>query len=188
MGKTIQVKVSFTDNANNPETLTSAATAAVAARPNPLTGFTVVDASANPQTVLATLANGDTLTLDDPQGGSFGIRADIKAGSEIGSVRLQMTGGRSEDKTENIFPYSLHGDNGENDLGGGNLPVGSYTLTATAYSKGNLDGEKLGTLTVSFTVKKTNTSGHGISHHQRDGPGGTDADGKHVGHRRRRRG
>ena len=33
-GKTIKVKVSFTDDANNPETLTSAATAAVAAAPN----------------------------------------------------------------------------------------------------------------------------------------------------------
>jgi uncharacterized repeat protein (TIGR02059 family) len=34
-GKTIQVKVSFRDDKNNPETLTSAATAAVALRPNP---------------------------------------------------------------------------------------------------------------------------------------------------------
>ena len=36
-GKTIKVKVSFTDDADNEETLTSAATAAVAAKPTPLT-------------------------------------------------------------------------------------------------------------------------------------------------------
>ncbi len=161
VGKTIQVKVSFTDNANNDETLTSAATAAVVADPGPLTGFTVVDASANPQTVLATLAYGDTLTLDDPQGGSFGIRVDTKTGADIGSVRLQMTGGRSEDQEENYAPYSLHGDHGEDDLHGGNLPVGSYTLTATAYSEGSLNGEELGALSVSFTVKKTNTPATG---------------------------
>ena len=34
VGKTIKVRVSFTDDAGNEETLTSAATAAVAARPN----------------------------------------------------------------------------------------------------------------------------------------------------------
>ena len=38
-GKTIKVKVSFTDDVGNEESLTSAATAAVAARPNnPATG------------------------------------------------------------------------------------------------------------------------------------------------------
>ena len=47
-GLTIQVKVSFFDDKNNQETLTSAATAAVEAAapaPGPITGFTVVDTS-----------------------------------------------------------------------------------------------------------------------------------------------
>ena len=43
VGKTIKVRVSFTDDAGNEETLTSAATAAVAVRPNtPATGLPTI--------------------------------------------------------------------------------------------------------------------------------------------------
>ena len=126
-----------------------------------LTGFTVVDTSVQPQTVLATLTDGDTLTLDDPANGSYGIRADTEAGADIGSVRLQLTGAASEDQTENVAPYSLYGDNGQ-DLNGGRLPVGDYTLTATAYPDSELGGKELGKLTVSFTVKKTNSPATGL--------------------------
>ena len=55
-GKTIQVKVSFRDDKNNPETLTSEATAAVAPRPNsPATGA---------PTISGTAQVGETLTVD----------------------------------------------------------------------------------------------------------------------------
>ena len=55
-GKTIRVKVSFTDDAGNEETLTSAATATVQARPNsPATGA---------PTVSGTAQVGETLTAD----------------------------------------------------------------------------------------------------------------------------
>ena len=53
-GKTIQVKVSFRDDKNNPETLTSAATAAVEPRPNsPATGL---------PSISGTVRVGETLT------------------------------------------------------------------------------------------------------------------------------
>ena len=61
-GKAIKVQVSFSDDANNQETLTSVATAAVAAAapdPGPITGFTVVDAS--DQSLEGTLVDGGTL-------------------------------------------------------------------------------------------------------------------------------
>ena len=151
-GLTIQVKVSFFDDKNNPETLTSAATAAVeeaAPAPGPITGFTVVDAS--DQSVEGTLADGGTLALDDPVGGSFGIRADLESGATIGSMRLELTGEKTHAQTENIAPYSLYGDSGGN-LSGESLPVGEYTLTATAYSEARLGGDLLGTLKVSFSV------------------------------------
>ena len=160
-GQTIQVKVSFTDDRSNAETLTSVATGAVAARPNPLAGFTLVDASAQPQTVLATLTGGEALTLDDPANGSYGIRVNTQPGTDIVSVRLELTGSKSVDQTEGIAPYSLYGDNGESNLHGEDLPVGSYTLTATAYSEGSLGGEELGILTVSFTVAKANSPATG---------------------------
>ena len=148
-GKTIRVRVSFTDDASNSEELTSDATAAVAPRPVPLAGFTVVDAS--DQSVVGTLTDEDTLPLDDPDNGSYGIRADVEAGETIGSVRLELTGAKDVDQTENIAPYSLYGDSDGN-LNGQALPAGEYTLTATAYAEERLGGDVLGTLAVSFTI------------------------------------
>ena len=156
-GLTIKVKVSFFDDKSNQETLTSAATTAVAAAapdPGPITGFTVVDAS--DPSVEGALADGGALALDDPDGGSFGIRADLEPGATIGSMRLELTGAKTHDQTENITPYSLYGDSGGN-LSGESLPVGEYTLTATAYSEARLGGNVLGTLEVSFSVTETAT-------------------------------
>ena len=157
VGKFIKVQVTFTDKNDYTETMTSAATTAVAAAapdPGPITGFTVVDAS--DQSVEGTLADGGTLALDDPDGGSFGIRADLGSGATIGSMRLQLTGEKTHAQTENITPYSLYGDSG-GDLSGESLPVGEYTLTATAYSEARLGGNVLGTLKVSFSVTETAT-------------------------------
>ena len=117
--------------------------------PGPLAGFTVVDAS--DQSVVGTLADRGTLPLNDPDNGSYGVRADLEAGAEIGSMRLQLSGGKDVDKTENIAPYSLYGD-GDGNLDGESLPAGEYTLTATAYAERGLGGAVLGTLAVSFTV------------------------------------
>ena len=161
VGKAIKVQVTFTDDGGNQETLTSAATAAVDPDPGPITGFTVVDAS--DQSVEGALADGGTLALDDPDGGSFGIRADLEPGATIGSMRLQLTGEETHDQTENTTPYSLYGDSGGN-LSGESLPVGEYTLTATAYSEARLGGNVLGTVKVSFSVtatQQTNTPATG---------------------------
>ena len=115
----------------------------------PLAGFTVVDAS--DQTAVGTLTDGDTLVLDDPDNGSYGVRADLESGEEIGSVRLELTGAKDVAQTENIAPYSLYGDD-DDGLHGESLPAGEYTLTATAYAEARLGGAVLGTLAVSFTV------------------------------------
>ena len=152
VGKTIKVRVSFTDGNNNQEALTSDATAAVAPRPLPLVGFTVVDAS--DQTVVEILTDGGALVLDDPDNGSYGIRGDVETDAEVGSVRLQLTGAKDVDAMENLAPYSLYGDSDGN-LSGESLPVGEYTLTATAYTEPRLEGAVLGTLEVSFTVTET---------------------------------
>ena len=141
--------MSFTDGNNNQEALTSEPTASVAPGSGPLVGFTVVNAS--DQTVVEILTDGGALVLDDPDNGSYGIRADVEAQAEIGSVRLQLTGAKDVDKTENLAPYSLYGDSGGN-LSGESLPVGEYTLTATAYAERGLGGNVLGTLRVSFGV------------------------------------
>ena len=58
-GKTIKVKVSFTDDASNPETRTSAATATVAAANSPATGVPTIRGTA---TITGTAQVGETLT------------------------------------------------------------------------------------------------------------------------------
>ena len=151
-GKNIKVRVGFTDDAGNEETLTSSATTEVTAaamEPGPLTGFTVVDAS--DQTVVGALTVGATLTLEDPASGSYGIRVDTDPDVEIGSVRLELTGAKTVSQTENYAPYSLYGDDADG-LHGEGMPTGAYTLRATAYSEKSLSGDDLGALEVSFTV------------------------------------
>ena len=116
-----------------------------------LTGLTLVDAA--DQSVLAALSDGATVTLDDPDGGSFAVRADAAQGAAIGSVRLELTGAKTESTTDNGAPYSLYGD-AEGTLDGESLPVGSYTLQATAYAEIALGGDVLQTLEASFTVEE----------------------------------
>ena len=148
-GKTITVTVTFTDDADNQESLTSDPTGEVVPDPGPLTGFTVVDTSSVPDTVLGTLEDGGTLTLEDPDSGSYGIRVDTDSNDDIDRVNLDLTGAKTRNKKEGVFPYSLYGDDGEGNLTGENLPAGAYELMATAYDD---DGDVLGTLKVSFTV------------------------------------
>ena len=65
VGKTINVKVSFTDDADNEETLTSAATAAVAVRPNsPPTGLPTISGTA----LVGETLEADTSGIDDQDG------------------------------------------------------------------------------------------------------------------------
>ena len=120
----------------------------------PLTGFMLVDAS--DQTELATLTAGASVELSDPDGGSYGVRADLTDGETVGSVRLELSGAKAVSRTENVAPYSLYGDGGAGVLEGQSLPAGSYTVTATAYGERNLGGNELGTLEVSFTVSRAN--------------------------------
>ena len=64
-GKTVKVRVSFTDDADNEETVTSAATATVAARPNrPATGAPIIGGTARVGETLAT----DVLGIADEDG------------------------------------------------------------------------------------------------------------------------
>ena len=154
-GKTLKVRVSFTDDGGTQETLTSAVTAAATdATPDApvLTGITLIDASS--ATAVGTIADGATVTLEDPGSGSFGLRIDTAAGASVGSVRIELSGAKTRARTENIAPYSLYGDDGT-DVAGEGLPAGSYTLTATAYAQANLAGEVLQTLTVAFTVTQS---------------------------------
>ena len=75
----------------------------------PLAGFTLVDAS--DQTELTTLTDGLSVEVADPDGGSYGIRADVDSSATTGSISLELSGAKSVGpRTENLAPYSLYGD------------------------------------------------------------------------------
>ena len=114
-------------------------------------GFTLVDASNNAD--LLELNDGTTVSLADYGTTSFTIRANLVSGLSIGSMQMVLTGPRSRTQRENWKPFSLYGDNGPDDLNGKSLPVGSYRLVATAYSRIGLTGDVMDTLTVNFTVE-----------------------------------
>ena len=97
------------------------------------------------------LADGDALVLDDPANASYGLVAAVTADAGVSSVRLALTGAKTVTTTENAAPYSLYGDE-DGTITGAGLPVGSYTLNATAFAGADGGGTELGTLTVSFTV------------------------------------
>ena len=118
---------------------------------NVLTGFVLVDASTDAD--LGAVTGGATVTV--AAGGSYGIRAEVEADAEVGSVVLMLRGpgasGEERKRTENVAPYSLFGD-AEGAEHGRSLTAGSYLLTATAYEHSHGAGKALGTLRAPFTV------------------------------------
>ena len=131
-------------------TLTVPFTVEVEAAPGVLTGFVLVDAATDAD--LGAIADGGTVSVSTA--GRYGIRAEVEAGAEVGSVVLSLAGpgaGDTHERTENVAPWSLYGDAGGAEHGRA-LAVGSYTLTATAYAQRRGAGAALGVLTVPFTV------------------------------------
>ena len=110
-----------------------------------LSGFTLVDVGSG--TDVGVLVAGDQIELADPANGRYGVRAETLPGAEIGSVRLELSGAKTVSRTDEAAPYTLYAAGGEG------LPVGAYTLRATAYPEAGLGGVALQTLEVSFRVE-----------------------------------
>ena len=115
-----------------------------------IAGFTLFD-NADGGADVAVLAAGTTpgagTTLGAQSSERLNIRAETRAGAEIGSVRLELSGAASASRTENHAPYALFGDRG-----GRALPAGTYTIVATPYPEANLGGTPGTALSVTFTV------------------------------------
>ena len=89
-GKAVSVKVSFTDDAGNDETLTSAATAAAEAKPNtPATGQ---------PTISGTAQVGETLTAD-----TSGIADDDGLSNSVFSYQWQADGAEISSATSDTY-------------------------------------------------------------------------------------
>ena len=109
-----------------------------------LTGFTLVNAAT--ETDIGGVDDGDTVTLDDPADGQYGIRVETAPKTGVNSVRLKLSGAKTITRTDNDAPYTLYANGGEG------LPPGAYTLQATAYPKADRGGNALQSISVSFTV------------------------------------
>ena len=174
-GKTVKVKVSFTDDADNEETLTSAATDAVA--PSPLVwsaDMSVVD-----------LGNGSIgaviSDLFSNEGGSAGLQAKwlwhYTPGRYIRLAFTEVVPG-AEELTLEIGDVAL------------TLQAGDSAFTWDDVDVDWEDGQVIPVrivLTSATVETPTQHSGHGFAHHRQDRTGGRDPDGGRFQHRRRGR-
>ena len=125
--------------------------------PGVVTGFELVDTASGGETV--TLTDGATVRLATPSAHRYGLMATV-ASADVKSVGLALRGPGPTDrvtKTENYAPWSLTGDT-DGKAQGRALPVGSYTLVATAYAQKDLGGAVLGALSAAFTVAASDTA------------------------------
>ena len=116
----------------------------------PVTGFTLVDATTGED--VGTIVPGATLDLAARAGHEFNVRAEIKEGSDLGSVRLELTGPQGHSQTEVWAPYALYGADAEGNAGGAQWQDGDYRIRAVPYTKDRPRGLPLQTLAVDFTV------------------------------------
>ena len=81
-----------------------------------LTGFTLVNAAT--ETDIGGVDDGDTVTLDDPADGQYGIRVETIPDTGVNSVRLELSGAKTVTRTDNEAPYTLHAEGGEGPAAG----------------------------------------------------------------------
>ncbi|WP_127140666.1 PKD domain-containing protein, partial [Flagellimonas marinaquae] len=113
-----------------------------------VTSLTLVDASTD--TDLFNISDGQQLDLGPTGGQSLNVRANTLGNP--GSVLLQLTGPETVSRREGVAPYALFGDISGN-YEAQDLPLGDYTLTATAYNGGTESSGVLGQpLTITFSV------------------------------------
>ena len=99
---------------------------------------------------ILTLTNGLQISQAQVQGISLNIRANAVP-SVVGSVFLTLSGPVNASTTENVAPYALFGDTNGN-YKGRTLPIGNYTMTATAYSGTNRGGIAGTTSSIQFSI------------------------------------
>ena len=72
--------------------------------------------------------------------------------TDVGSVRLQLSGALNHVQTENIIPYALFGDDPQGMFNGRDFMAGSYFISAILFSEFGLNGIEGESLGLSFTL------------------------------------
>ena len=155
-GWTFEVKVSFTDDADNQESLTSAATEPVAARPN-------TEATGAP-TISGTPQVDETLTADVSGIGDEDGLTNV-------SYRYQWLAGGSNIQDATSSSYLLTASE-----------QGQAIQVKVNFTDDADNQESLTSTETLAVAAKPNTAATRRAHHQRDTPSGRDADGRHLGH------
>ncbi len=110
-------------------------------------GFGLVDAESD--SIIMPIQENDIIDLATLPTTDLNIVAF--ATDDAGSVLLELSGTLNFNRTENIAPYALFGDSSGN-FSGNTLPIGDYTISATAFEGRNLSGQFGLDLSVNFSV------------------------------------
>ena len=173
-GQTVQVRVSFTDDAGNEETLTSAATAAVAAT-FPGTPRSLQVQTAGTGELEATWQQPESNGGSDVTGyrvqwklatGSWDTEADVSSATATGTSHTITSLSLDTEYAVRVIATNSAGDG---------PPSAEQRETAVAQASEQRE------------ESTANTAATGATRHQWHGAGGGDADGGHLGHRRRER-
>ncbi|MEJ1222371.1 PKD domain-containing protein [Sediminicola sp. 1XM1-17] len=111
-------------------------------------GFTLVNADTDLD--LLNLSEGIQIDQNNTQGIGLNIRANTSPVT-VGSVFLSISGPVNNTRVENVAVYALFGNIGP-DYTAVPLPLGDYTISATAYSGSGQTGNNLGSLTYQFSI------------------------------------
>ncbi|HET8735159.1 MAG TPA: malectin domain-containing carbohydrate-binding protein [Pricia sp.] len=119
-----------------------------------ITGFVLVNADMD--TDIFELTDGMPINAATVNGKRLSIRANTNP-STVGSVSFSISGLVNRTITENVVPYALFGDINGN-YSGVQLPLGNYTLNATAYTGPGKSGTILGTKQIQFSIGAASTA------------------------------
>ncbi|WP_394749669.1 ExeM/NucH family extracellular endonuclease [Spongiimicrobium salis] len=112
--------------------------------------FTLVDAETDED--ILQLEEGMQINIADLPTDFLNIRAN--ASEDTQSVRLQLSGAVSTVRTENVIPYAVFGDVAP-DYFGRTLGVGSYNISAVAFSEPARGGLSGSNFTIDFDIVET---------------------------------
>ncbi|MEM6548688.1 MAG: Ig-like domain-containing protein [Pseudomonadota bacterium] len=114
----------------------------------------IVLVDADTDEIIGPLEDGDQFLASTLDGRDISIAAFIPQQSPffglVESMQVVLNDG-DETQTENVEPYTLFGNSGENYFGD-ELPLGDNRVTFNLYSNNNLNGSFLGTVTRDFTI------------------------------------
>ena len=111
--------------------------------------LSLINASANPDTVIQILNDGDTLDLGSLASTQLNIEATTSDPSAVGSIYFDLV--NEQQQCEGNAPYALFGDSGGNFVEWTPQP-GSYTLQVNAFSASCNTSTLIADTTINFVV------------------------------------